>query len=149
MMKWLKDNVAKARATLTAEVSKFKNRAFMEAVVNGCAVVAAADGTISSEEKQKMIGFIQRADELKHFEMRDVIDVFKKATDDFDFDKELGRAAAMQKIGKVKSSDEQARLLVRVVCAIANADGAFDENERQAVREICAELGLNPADFDL
>lgn len=149
MMKWLKDNAAKARAGLTAEVSKFKNRIFMEAAVNGCAVVAAADGSISSEEKQKMAGFIHRSEELKHFEMREVIEAFKKATEDFEFDKDLGRAGAFQKIGKIKGSEEQSRLLVRVVCAIGAADGNFDENERQAVREICIELGLNPADFDL
>jgi len=149
MMKWLKENTAKARATMAAEVSKFKNRSFMEAVVNGCAVVAAADGSIDASEKQKMIGYIQRAEELKHFEMSDVIAVFKKAADDFEFDADLGRAAAFQKIGRIKGKDEQARLLIRVVCAIANADGNFDENERQAVSEICTELSVNPADFDL
>lgn len=149
MMKWLQDNVAGARAKMAAEVSKFKNRTFMEAVVSGCAVVAAADGEISADEKQKMVGFIQRADELKHFEMREVIEVFKKSTEDFEFDQDLGRASAFQRIARVKGNDEQARLLVRVVCAIANADGEFNENERQSVREICAELGLNAEDFDL
>jgi len=40
-------------------------------------------------------------------------------------------------------------LMVRVCCAIGAADGNFDENEKTAVRNICAELGLNPKDFDL
>ena len=62
MLNWLKENAAQARSKLTAEASKFKNKAFMEAVVNGCALVAAADGSIDSSEKQKMAGFIERAD---------------------------------------------------------------------------------------
>ena len=73
MLNWLKDSANKTRDRLAAEASKFKNRSFMEAVVSGCALVAAADGDISADEKQKMAGFIQRADELKHFEMRQVI----------------------------------------------------------------------------
>ena len=58
MLNWLKQNAEQARSKLTAEASKFKNRAFMEAVVNGCALVAAADGDIDASEKQKMAGFL-------------------------------------------------------------------------------------------
>ena len=45
MLEWLKTNATAARDKLSTEVSKFKNREFMEAVVSGCALVAAADGT--------------------------------------------------------------------------------------------------------
>jgi len=149
MLDWLKQNAEQARSKLTAEVSKFKNRAFMEAVVSGCALVAAADGSIDSSEKQKMAGFIERADELKHFDMRQVIEVFNKAAGDFEFDYTIGKASALKTIGKIKGNEEQAKLLVRVVCAIGAADGDFDDTEKAMVREIATELGLNPADFDL
>ncbi len=149
MLNWLKENAAQARSKLTAEASKFKNRAFMEAVVNGCALVAAADGSIDSSEKQKMAGFIERADELKHFDMRQIIEVFQKAAGDFEFDHEIGKASALKTISKIKGNDEQARLLVRVVCAIGAADGDFDPQEKAMVAQIARELGLNPADFDL
>lgn len=149
MLAWLKSSTADARAKLSAEVSKYKNRTFMEAVVAGCALLAAADGEVKSEEKQKMAGFLQRADELKHFEMKDVIAVFNKTIEDFEFDQEIGKAEALKKIGKIKANEEQARLLVRVVCAIGAADGDFDDQEKAAAREICTELGLNPGDFDL
>lgn len=149
VMNWLKNNTAKARAGLAAEVSKFKNRTFMEAVVSGCALVAAADGSIDASEKQKMAGFIERADELKHFDMRQVIKVFQKTTGDFEFDHDIGKATALKTIGKIKGNKEQARLLVRIVCAIGAADGDFDAQERAMVVEIARELGLDPADFDL
>lgn len=149
MLNWLKQNAEQARATLSAEASKFKNRGFMEAVVNGCALVAAADGSIDGSEKQKMVGFIERAEELKHFEVRQVIEVFKKAADDFEFDHTIGKASALKVIGKIKGNEEQARLLVRVVCAIGAADGDFDAKEKAMVAEIAQELGLNPSDFDL
>lgn len=149
MMNWLKENTASTRAKMAAEVSKFKNKAFMEAVVSGCALVAAADGSIDSSEKQKMAGFMERSDELKHFDMRKVIEVFNKAAGDFEFDHAIGKASALKTIGKIKGNEEQSRLLVRIVCAIGAADGDFDADEQAVVREIARELGLNPADFDL
>lgn len=148
-LNWLKENAAKARAGLSAEVSKFKNRSFMEAVVSGCALVAAADGSIDSAEKQKMSAFLERSEELKHFDIRQVIEVFNKVAGDFDFDAAIGKANALKTIGKVRGKDDQARLLVRVVCAIGAADGDFDETERKVVREIALELGLKPEEFDL
>ncbi len=149
MLNWLKQNAESAREKLTAEASKFKNRSFMEAVVNGCALVAAADGSIDASEKQKMAGFIERADELKHFEMRQVIEVFQKAVGDFEFDHAIGKASSLKVIGKIKGNDEQCRLLVRVICAIGAADGDFDDKEKAIAAEIASELGLNPAEFDL
>jgi len=147
MLDRLKQSATQARSKLSAEASKFKNRAFMEAVVNGCVLVAAADGSIDASEKQKMAGFIERADELQHFDMREVIDIFQSAAADFEFDSVVGKASALRKIGKVKSNQDQARLLVRVVCAIGAADGDFDAQEKDMVSEIARELGLNPSDF--
>lgn len=149
MLNWLKDKGFEARTRLTAEVSKFKNRAFMEATVAACAMVAAADGTISSEEKQKMAGFIRTSDELKVFEMPAVIAFFEKVIGNFDFDAEIGKAEALKVIGSLRGNEEQSRVMVRVACAIGASDGDFDADERAVVRDICKELGLNPADFDL
>ena len=149
VLNWLKENTETARAKMAAEVSKFKNRAFMEAAVSGCALVAAADGSIDSSEKQKMAGFIERADELKHFDMRQVIEIFQKTVGDFEFDHTIGKATALKTISRIKGNEEQSRLLVRIVCAIGAADGDFDAQERATVAEIARELDLNPADFDL
>lgn len=149
MLNWLRDKGNEARARLTAEVSKFKNRTFMEATVASCALVAAADGTISAQEKQKMAGFMRNSDELKHFDMPDVIAFFEKVVGNFDFDAAIGRAEALKVIGRLRGNEEQARVMVRVACAIGASDGSFDETEKAVVRTICKELGLNPTDFDL
>ncbi|CAM3294800.1 Tellurite resistance TerB [Pseudomonas floridensis] len=149
MLDWLKTNATAARDKLATEVSKFKNREFMDAVVSGCALVSAADGDISSSEKQKMAGFIQNSQELKVFDMKDVIQGFQDACSKFEFDFEIGRAEALKTIGKIKKKEDASRLLVRVCCAIGGADGSFDEKEREVCRTICRELGLNPSDFDL
>lgn len=149
MLDWLKTNAALARDKLSTEVGKFRNREFMEGIVAGCALVSAADGAISSAEKQRMAGFIQNSAELKVFDMGDVIKSFNDYCAKFEFDAEIGKAEALKAIGKLRSKPDAARLLVRVCCAIGSADGNFDDSERAACRSICNELGLPPADFEL
>lgn len=149
MLNWLKTNALAARDTLASEVSKFKNADFMEATVAGCALVAAADGNISSEEKLKMTNFIQNSKELKVFELDKVIASFNAYCKKFDFDQQIGRAEALKSVAKLRSKPDAARLLVRVCIAIGSSDGNFDASERTICRTICNELNLNPADFDL
>ncbi|BBP69394.1 tellurite resistance TerB [Pseudomonas sp. Seg1] len=149
MLAWLKENAALARDKLTTEVSKFKNQKFMEATTAACAIVAAADGEISSAEKTKMAGFINNSSELKVFNMADVIKSFNGHCEKFEFDFQIGQAEALKAIGKIKGDAGAGRLLVRVACAIGASDGNFDDKEKAACRLICLELGLNPADFEL
>jgi tellurite resistance protein TerB len=149
MLEWLKQNATAARDKIADEVSKFRNQEFLEAVVAGCALVAAADGDISSDEKQKMAGFIQGSKELKAFDMAKVITSFNGYCEKFEFDQHIGRAEALKSIGKLRKKPDAARLLVRVCCAIGAADGDFDADEQQVCRVICQELGLTPSEFDL
>lgn len=149
MLEWLKTNTIAARDKLALEVGRFKNKEFMDALTAGCAMVSAADGDISSSEKQRMTGFIQNSAELKVFDLKDVIRAFNAHCEKFEFDAEIGKAEALRSIGKIRAKQDAARLLVRVCCAIGSADGNFDDSERAVCRTICIELGLNPADFDL
>ena len=149
MLEWIKDKASQARQGLMDEVSKFKNREFLEATVAGCALVAAADGNISSDEKKKMLGFIQTSDELKVFKVEDVIATFNQITSKFEFDADIGKIEAMKTVGRLKSNAAAARTMVRVCCVIGASDGAFDANEMAVVRAICGELGLAPSEFGL
>lgn len=145
----LKQKAGEARNKLATEVGKFKNREFMEACVAGCGLVAAADGNIDSSEKQKMMKFIQQSEELKVFDAKDVIAVFNKVTESFEFDNEIGKAEALKIIGKLRSKPDAARLMVRVCCAIGSADGDFDDKEKQVIREMCRDLEIPASDFGL
>ena len=149
MLNWLKTNATAARDKMKTEVAKYRNNDFMEAVVAGCALVAAADGEVTSDEKQKMAAFIQRSEELSVFDMSKVIGSFNKIMEGFEFDAAIGKIEAMKKITRLRGNDEAARTMVRVCCVIGAADGDFDADERKMVSEICTELGLAPSEFDL
>lgn len=149
MMDWLKSAVTAGRDALAAQVSRYKNREFMEAVVAGCTMVAAADGHIDPVEKQKMLRFIHVSSELKVFDTKDVIRAFNDYADQFDFDFDVGCSEALKVTSKLKIDPDAARIMVRVCCVIGASDGNFDNDEKAAVSKICKSVGLDPASFDL
>ena len=125
---------------LKTEALKFKNKDFLNAAMAGSALVAMADGSISSEEKQKMIKFIESNDALSIFTTSDVIKAFQDFVSQLEFDKDIGEAKAYQAIGKMKSNTEASRLLVRMIIAIASSDGLFDNDEKKIAVKIAKEL---------
>lgn len=134
---------------LKTEALKFKNKDFLNAAMAGSALIALADGSISAEEKQKMIRFIENNDALSVFSISDVIKAFQDYVSQLEFDIDIGEAKAYQAIGKMKTDKEAARLLLRMIIAIASSDGNFDHSEKRVAIKIAAELGLNPAEFEL
>jgi tellurite resistance protein TerB len=134
---------------LKTEALKFKNKDFLNAAMAGSALIAMADGSISSTEKQKMIKFIESNDALSIFTTSDVIKAFQDYVGQLEFDKEIGEAKAYQAIGKMKSNTEASRLLVRMIIAIASSDGNFDHDEKKIAVKIAKELSINPSEFEL
>ena len=134
---------------LKTEALKFKNKDFLNAAMAGSALVAMADGSISSEEKQKMIKFIESNDALSIFTTSDVIKAFQDFVGQLEFDKDIGEAKAYQAIGKMKSNTESSRLLIRMIISIASSDGLFDNDEKKVAVKIAKELALDPSEFEL
>jgi tellurite resistance protein TerB len=134
---------------LKTEALKYKNKDFLNAAMAGCALVAMADGSVSAEEKQKMIRFIESNDALSVFTTSDVIKAFQEFVGQLEFDKDIGEAKAYQALLKMKSNEGAARLLVRMVIAVAASDGNFDAQEQAVAGKIIRELGLSPSEFEL
>lgn len=134
---------------LKTEALKFKNKDFLNAAMAGSALVAMADGSVSQEEKQKMIKFIENNDALSVFSTSDVIKAFQEFVGQLEFDKDIGEAKAFQALGKMKSNVDASRLLVRMIIAVAASDGNFDANEKAVARRISKELNINPVEFEL
>lgn len=134
---------------LKTEALKYKNKDFLNAAMAGSALVAMADGSVSPEEKQKMIKFIESNDALSVFTTSDVIKSFQDYVGQLEFDKDIGEAKAYQALGKMKSNAEASRLLVRMIIAVASSDGNFDANERAVASKISKELGISPSEFEL
>ena len=143
------DQLKSKASELKTEALKFKNKDFLNAAMAGSALIAMADGSVSAEEKQKMIKFIENNDALSIFAVSDVIKAFQDFITQLEFDRDIGEAKAFQALGKMKSNAEAARLLIRMIIAIASSDGNFDDSEKKTANRIAKELGLNPTEFEL
>jgi tellurite resistance protein TerB len=148
-LEWLKTNFAAAKKAALDEVGKFKNAKFHEGVIAACAKMAYADGIVDPKEKIKMMGFIQSSDVLAVFKMDDNVALWKKWVGKYENDKDFADMEALQVIGKIKPDSGASRTLLRVAILVANADQNFDASEIKAAIEICRELGLDPAEFNL
>jgi len=143
------DDLKNKANELKNDVLKFKNKDFLNAAMAGSALIAMADGSISAEEKQKMIKFIEHNESLSVFTTSDVIKAFQDFVGQIEFDKDIGESKAYQALAKMKSNNEAARLLIRMIISIAASDGNFDKDEKKIAVKIAQELGLNPAEFEL
>lgn len=137
------------REELTKQVSRFKNKKFMQGTVAVCARIAVSSDGVSADEKQKMIGFLRNSEELKVFDTAEVIEFFNKLVASFDFDIEVGKGETMKYILALKDQPEAAQLAIRVGIAVGKSDGNFDADEQNAVREIAVALGFDPTIFGL
>lgn len=143
------NNLKQKASELKTEAMKFKNKDFLNAAVSGSVLVSMADGLVSSDEKQKMMRFIENYEALSVFSSHEIIESFQNIMSQIEFDKDLGEAKAYDAIRKMKGKDDASRLILRLIIAIAGADGKFDDSEKRVARKIAMELALNPADFEL
>lgn len=142
----LKSFTNKASSEMVDQFNRIKNKDVMEAVVASCTLVAYADGTISASEKTKMVGFLEHSECLKMYKTDEVIETFGKFSRKFEFDKDIGESEVFKKLAAITKQDEK-ELIVRACIIIANSDGNFDESEKQVVRKICGQFGLNASTF--
>jgi len=125
------------------------DQVLMEGVVAGCAVVAYADGWVTEEERRRMLGLIRGFEPMRAFSVDEVAHEFERLTERFAEDHDGGEREALAVVARLRSRNGDRELLVQTCCAIADADGGFDEEERKAAIRICEALELDPARFGL
>lgn len=134
---------------LSGEVHRARNEHLMEGIVAGCALVAYADGWVTDEERTRMLDLIRGFEPIKAFGIQDVETTFETLTNRFVADQEDGERTALDAVSRVRGAGAYPALLVETCCAIADADGGFDAEERSAAIRICEVLGLDPGMFGL
>ncbi len=130
-----------------ANINKFKNNNFKEAVISICALVAAADGSIDPTERSKVAQAIQRNEALKVFDASELGRLFTKYADEA-LD-EFGQIDLYSRVGKISGNREAAITAARIGVAIANSDGTFAPEEKDVVKKILGALKLTEQDLGI
>jgi tellurite resistance protein TerB len=121
----------------------------MDAVVAGCAMVAQADGWVTPDERQRMIDRMRNSPTVAFFGADDVIVLFEALNLRFDRDLDDGEATAEVAVSRLRGQSGPSRALIETACAVAEADGGFDAEERAVILRLCTILDVDPAQFDL
>jgi tellurite resistance protein TerB len=144
-----KESASQMQTQLTAKKNDLKSGAFRDASMAMCALVAAADGTVDSSERQRVAQLIATNDVLQNFPADDLRRRFEDNLSKLAADYALGKVSVLQEIAKVKKKPAEARAVVQIGIVIGGADGDFDKDEQAVVREACYALDLPPHEFDL
>jgi tellurite resistance protein TerB len=149
MLNKLWKGAKEAAQDLKTSALQFKNKKFMNAMAAGSVLIARADGNISSEEKSKMMRMIGSNEALSVFDTDAVIKVFNEYLGYFEFDADVGETKAYEALNTIRGDEVQCRTLMRLIIAIAEADGDFDSSEKAIAKKIAIEIGVNASDFEL
>jgi len=133
----------------SSDVHRARNEQLMEGIVAGCALVAYADGWVTDTERDRMSALIRGCEPIAAFGLAEVGQTFADYTQRFSDDFEAGERHALDAVARLKHVNRYNTLLVETCCAIADADGGFEEEERLAAIRICDALDLDPASFGL
>jgi tellurite resistance protein TerB len=144
----LRSRLTDMQAQATTQVGKYKSKDLAKASMAMSAHIAAADGTITPDERRKTADFIAGNQALKVFDQKELQGHFDFYSSKLESDFGFGKVEAIATIGKLKGKPE-ARTVIQVGIIIGGADGHFDQDEQQAVREACLAVGIPPAEFDL
>ena len=128
--------------------ARFRHGAFAEATMAACALISAADGHISDDERRRTVAFIETSDTLKAFDISILSAKYDEYCTTLTRDFDVGKLNLMHVISTVKQPEE-ARAVVQLAVIIGHADGTFDDAEQRVVREIIYILKLSPSEFDL
>lgn len=120
---------------------KITNKTFFEAAISSFVMLAYADGEVSSDEKKKMVAFLQSDDQLKNFDTHDIIARVEREMTAFAFDKDIAIAATLKLLHKITDSSEKS-YIVSMLQSVAGADGKVSPVETEVLDKVKLALGL-------
>ena len=145
----VKEKISDANDSLQKNIGQFKNKKFADASMAICALVAAVDGDIDADERKKTTGFIMSNESLKVFSASDLKEKFDFYCNKLEADYDFGKIEAIQALSALKGKQDQARACIQLGIIIGGADGDFDADEKQAIKDACNAVGILPSEFDL
>ena len=145
----IKQKATEMNSSLQTNVAKIKNKEFADGCMPMCPLIASADATVDSSERQKPAALIINNETRKIFEASELKQRFDFYCDKLSADIDFGRIEAIQAISKLKSKPDQARAVIQIGIVIGGADGTFDKDEMKAARDACNAVGINPMEFNL
>lgn len=112
-----------------------------------CALVAAADGTVSFSERVRLDQMLESLETLQTFDPHEAVNRFNDHIERLGEDPEAARREILEAVARIADDAEEASLVLKLCIALSRADGQFAESERVAARQIAETLGVAVPDY--
>jgi tellurite resistance protein len=134
-----------ARAAVTRELERFRNRHFLEASMAASALLALADEEIALSERLALDFVLENLKELKIFDAHKAVNLFRDHAERIQRDVGSGKEKVVKAVAKFAGDEHAGQLIIRACVCIAKADGNFSEEEKAVIAELCQVLNLDPS----
>lgn len=131
------------------EVERHHNLPFLKAVMAACALVAIADGKVTLGQRARVDQILETLDALKVFDPHEGVELFNGFIDAILEEPEAGRDAALKAILAVAKDPATAKLLIRICCAVSDANTDTRLADQIEIVMLCSRLGVEPNDCGL
>lgn len=126
-----------------------RRRPFLRASMAACATIAIADGEVSFPERVRVDQVLETLEALRVFDPHEGVELFNEFVEAIRRNPRQGREEAMEAMLEVAGEPGAAELLIRVCCAISEADGEKHLTDQIEIVSLCAQLGVEPRDLGL
>ncbi len=124
-------------------MGRHQRRAFWEAIIAVCALVAAPHGKVSFATRVRIDHILDSLPDLKVFDANEFVDLFDRFIDDFQVSPRKARSRALDVIRKGASDSDEAELLARIGFAVADTETVAGDKDLEPLKSLCSELGVD------
>ena len=124
-------------------MGRHQRRAFWEATIAVCALVAAPEGKVSFATRVRIDHILDSLPDLKIFDTNEFVETFDRYVDEFRVNPKKARARALDVARKGAGDDEESELLARIAFAVADIENTSDAATLQQIEALCGELGVD------
>jgi tellurite resistance protein TerB len=125
-------------------MGRHQRRAFWEATIAVCALVAAPQGKVSFATRVRIDHVLDSLPDLKVFDANEFVELFDRFVDEFRVSPRKARTRALEVVRKGASDAEEAELLARIAFAVADTETAAGQIDLEPINSLCSELGVDP-----
>jgi tellurite resistance protein TerB len=141
--------LAALKETYSTQMERHHNKAFLNATMAACALVATADGHVTFSETVRVDQIVETLEQLKAFDPVEAADLFRDYCDTVLDNPKEGHPKLVAILETVRGNQETAELLIRVCLAVTEADGKSSLADQIEIVSLCSLLELDPAHFGL
>ncbi|MBT4671203.1 MAG: tellurite resistance TerB family protein [Rhodospirillaceae bacterium] len=137
------------KKSYATQMQRHQNKAFLNATMAACALVATADGRVTFSETVRVDQIVETLEQLRAFDPVEAADLFRDFCDAVLDNPKEGHNKLATILENMRGNQETAELLIRICLAVTEADGKSSLVDQIEIVSLCSLLELDPAHFGL